>query len=262
VIAGPNWAVVIDTLALPEETLEIRDFVEQELQVPVRYVINTHYHADHSWGNCYFPGAIVIASSRCRQLLEQRGIPALEEARRQNPAIFRNARIILPHLVFERGNLGLVVGKKSLTLLPLPGNSPDGIGVLLEEDKILFAGDLFMPLPYIVDGNLDEMRRSLALIAGMGLENIIQGHGDIILRGEIDSAVTDNLRYLDQIEKVVRKAAKRKFPLDMLETVEVEELGKSRVLLGGLAETLHYRNLVALYKNLFGVEPEGSEYED
>ncbi len=262
VVAGPNWAVVIDTLAFPEETIAIRDFVEQELQVPVRYVINTHYHADHAWGNSYFPGAIVISSALCRKFLQARGLSALQEAKRQNPAIFRNTKMVLPHLVFDHGQIGLIIGKKSLVLMPLPGNSDDGIGVLLEEDKVLFAGDLFMPIPYIVDGNHEQMQRSLHLIADMGLENIIQGHGDIILRGEIDGAVRDNLHYLGELEKVVRKAARRKFPLDILETITVESLGKSRVLLGGLAESLHQRNLIALHKSLFGEPPEGSEYDD
>ena len=73
VVAGPQWAVVIDTLALPDETLAIREFIERELSVPVRYVINTHYHADHTWGNCFFPGATVVSHSRCRELLIERG---------------------------------------------------------------------------------------------------------------------------------------------------------------------------------------------
>ena len=47
-ITGPQWAVVIDTLAMPEETVEMRRFIEEQLGVPVKYVINTHYHADHS----------------------------------------------------------------------------------------------------------------------------------------------------------------------------------------------------------------------
>ena len=72
-VIGPNWAVVIDTLALPEETLAIRDFIEQDLNVPVRYVINTHSHADHAWGNCFFPGSIVVGHSLCRQLLNSDG---------------------------------------------------------------------------------------------------------------------------------------------------------------------------------------------
>src|SRR5450759_2574057 len=60
VIVGPQWAVVIDTLAMPEETLAMRNFIEDDLKVPVRYVINTHHHADHSWGHCFFPADIII----------------------------------------------------------------------------------------------------------------------------------------------------------------------------------------------------------
>ena len=72
-VVGPNWAIVIDTLALPEETLEIRRFIEQELQIPVRYVINTHYHADHTWGNYLFPNATILSSTLCRELIDTKG---------------------------------------------------------------------------------------------------------------------------------------------------------------------------------------------
>lgn len=44
-----------------------------------------------------------------------------------------------------------------------------------------------MSLPYIVDGDADDMLASIKKIGKMGLENIIQGHGDIILRGEIEA---------------------------------------------------------------------------
>ena len=97
VVAGPNWAVVIDTLAYPDESRSIRDFVEQDLKIPVRYLINTHYHADHTWGNCFFPGAMIISSKLCRDYLRDRGIPSLESARRQNQAAFRQVNIVLPH---------------------------------------------------------------------------------------------------------------------------------------------------------------------
>lgn len=259
VIAGPNWAVVIDTLAYPEETLAIREFVEQELKVPVRYVINTHYHADHSWGNVFFPGAFVISSALCRKFLAERGKPSLDEARKQNSAMFRQVRILLPHLTFERGEIGLTVGKKTLKMLPLPGHSADGIGVLVEEDRVLFSGDVMMPLPYLVDGNIDQMEASLRHMMGMGLENVIQGHGDIVLRGEIDGAIEDNLKYLAKLRKVAQDASQRRFPLDMLERVTVQSCGKSRVLIGGLAEDLHQRNLRAVYRLLFGKNAVGSE---
>ena len=259
VVAGPNWAVVIDTLAYPDESRAIRDFVEQELKIPVRYVINTHYHADHTWGNCFFPGAMVISSKLCRTFLETRGIPSLEEARRQNHSVFRQVNIVLPHLIFDEGTLGLRVGKKTLSLLPLPGHSEDGIGVFLEEDRVLYSGDVFMPIPYIVDGNVDQMCASLNKLASMGLENVIQGHGDIVLRGEIEGAAMANIEYLEKIGSIVDESAKFVFPLDYIEEVDIESCGKSRVLMGGLAEALHQRNMISMYQDRYGEEPIGSE---
>ena len=249
VVAGPQWAVVIDTLALPDETLSIREFIEHELNVPVRYVINTHYHADHTWGNCFFPGATVIAHARCRDLLEERGIPSLEAAKRQNPAL-RQVKVVLPQMTFVDGELTLRVGKKNLILSLALGHSKDGIAVLVEEDRILFAGDAFMPLPYIVDGDIDESMATIKRIGRMGLENIVQGHGDVILRGEIDAAVKENLNYLSAIKRAVKTASRRKNAVELLDNITIESCGKSRVYLGGLAQTLHQRNLYALLQQM------------
>jgi glyoxylase-like metal-dependent hydrolase (beta-lactamase superfamily II) len=253
VIVGPQWAVVIDTLALPEETLGMREFIEHELGVQVRYVINTHYHADHTWGNCFFPGATVIGHAKCRELLIEYGIPSLEAARKQNPNL-RQVKIVPPHLTFDSGELTMRVGKKNLVFSQSFGHSNDGISVLVEEDRVLFAGDAFMSLPYIVDGDIDDMIVSIKRVGRLGLENIIQGHGDIILRGEIDAAVKENLNYLNNIKKAVKSAGKRKDVDEYLDAVTIESCGKSRVHLGGLAETLHRRNLRALYRQMHGEE--------
>jgi len=265
-VAGPNWAVVIDTLAMPEETIQIRDFIEQELNLPIRYVINTHFHADHSWGTCFFTGATVISHTLCRENLIAQGQASLQAVRKQNTA-FRRVKIIPPHLTFDDSLLILRVGKKTLSMFPLPGPSIDNIGILVEEDRVLFAGDAFMPLPYIVGGNIDDMVASLKKIGKMGLENIVPGHGDIILRGEIEAAIKENQAYLSVIRKAVRKAARRKYPLDYLADIGVEQCGKSRVLIGGLAEELHRRNMRSLYYHLFGENPrsasgEGEDYSD
>ena len=253
VIVGPQWAVVIDTLALPEETLGMREFIEHELGVQVRYVINTHYHADHTWGNCFFPGATVIGHARCRELLIKYGIPSLEAARKQNPNL-RQVKIVLPHLTFESGELTMRVGKKNLVFSRSFGHSDDGISVLVEEDRVLFAGDAFMSLPYVVDGDIDDMLASIKRIGRLGLENIIQGHGDIILRGEIDAAVKENMSYLNNIKKAVKSAGKRKDVDEYLDAITIESCGKSRVHLGGLAETLHRRNLRAPYRQMHSEE--------
>lgn len=256
-VVGPNWAVVIDTLALPEEALAIRDFLEQEINVPIRYVINTHSHADHAWGNCFFPGATIISHTLCRQLLDTKGRASLEEVRKENRS-FRNVRIVLPQITFDRGMIHLRVGKKTLELFSLPGHCSDNIGVLIQEDRVLFASDAAMPIPYIVDGNIDELIQTLKHIAKMGLENVVQGHGDIILRGEIENYVKENLAYLSCIRRVVRKASRRKYAQDVLDETGVEDCGKSHVLLGGLAEELHRRNLRGLYRFYYNELPRSS----
>lgn len=245
VVVGPQWAVVIDTLALPDETLSIREFIEHELNVPVRYVINTHYHADHAWGNCFFPGATIVAHANCRDLLEERGVPSLEAAKKQNPAL-RQVKIVPPQMTFIDGDMTIRVGKKNLILSPAFGHSNDGISILVEEDRILFAGDSFMPVPHVVDGDVDDNIAAIKQIPKLGLENIVQGHGDIILRGEIDAAVKENINYLTAIKKSVKAIARRKNAEELLEDITIEDCGKSRVYLGGLAEALHQSNLNAL----------------
>jgi len=245
---------VIDTLAIPEETIQIRDFIEQELNLPVRYVVDTHYHADHAWGNCFFPGATIIAHSLSRKQLATKGQQSLIEARKQNPT-FRRVKIVLPQLTFEESYLILRIGKKTLSMFPLPGPCSDNIGVLVEEDRVLFAGDAFMALPYIVDGNIDDTIASLKKISKMGLENVVPGHGDIVLRGEIEGVVKENLACLSALRKAVRKASRRKYPQEVLSEIGVEDCGKSRVLIGGLAEELHRRNLRALYYQMYGEVP-------
>lgn len=251
VVVGSNWAAVIDTLATPDETLEMRSFIEDTLQMPVRYIINTIYHADHTWGNCYFPGASVIGHNLCRKLMAERSEAALKEMKEEDPA-YERTKIVLPSLTFDSGTLSLQVGKKHLKIFPTPGNSPDGISVLVREDRVLFSGDAFMPLPYIVEGDVDVLADTIRTIGKMSLENIVQGHGEIILRGEIENATRSNLTYITNLKKVIKAAVRIKDPTRKLLDATVEICGKSRVLLGGQVEMLHRRNLIALYQKESG----------
>ncbi len=260
VIVGPQWAVLIDTLALPDETLEMRDYIEEELKVPVRYIINTHHHGDHCWGNSFFPGATVVGHTLCRQMMMDKGNTALDSARKQNPA-YKQVKLVPPHLTFDGGTLSLRVGKKNLILMPMPGHSEDGIGVLVEEDRVLFAGDAFMPIPYIVDGHIDIITETIKGIGKMGLENIVQGHGDIILRGEIEEQVKENLNYLSAIRKAVKNSLRRKNPMEFLAEVDIESCGKSRVYLSGLGTELHKRNIRSLYNQMAAEEAGTPEVE-
>ena len=250
-VIGTSWAAVVDTLATPEETLAMRSFIEDTLQMPVRYVINTLYHADHTWGNCFFPGATVIGHSLCRKIMAERNESALQEIKEQDPSYSRT-KIVLPSLTFDSGTLSLQVGKKHLKIFTTPGNSPDGISVLVREDRILFAGDAYIPLPYIVEGDVDVLTDTIKTIGKMSLENIVQGHGEIILRGEIEQSTRSNLNYIANLKKVIKTAVRIKDPTRKLMEATVESCGKSRVLLGGQVEVLHRRNLIALYRKESG----------
>ncbi|MGV8050374.1 MAG: MBL fold metallo-hydrolase [Anaerolineaceae bacterium] len=240
-IVGPQWAVLIDTL-MPQETFLIRNYLENDLMVPVRYIINTHHHADHCWGNCFFPRATIIAHSFCRDLMLSKSSSALTEAGHDNP-LFKDVCIVPPQITFSEGSISLRVGKKQLHIFATPGHSIDGISVLLEEDRILFAGDAFMPVPFVVGGDLETLIKTNKAIGELSLENIVQGHGDIILRGEIEDSVKSNIAYLKSIQKIARTATRRKDPVGYLREQDIEFSGKNRVSLGGTAQDLHQKNL-------------------
>lgn len=250
-VVGSDGAVLIDTLPFPAETLQIKDFLENRLGARVKYVINTHYHADHTNGNYLFPHAEIIGHRLCREKLDTTGRKGLERAK-QHSADLTAVQIALPHVLLTHGPLYIHLGKKTLQLFPTPGHSLDSLAVLLKEDRILFAGDMMMPVPHIADGDSDELVRSLQAIPSMGLENIIQGHGEVVLRGEIDDAVRANLRYLESVRRKVELMIKRKRPREAVREIDIESCGKSRIPLNGAAVQLHQANCYALYDKLTG----------
>ena len=83
------------------------------------------------------------------------------------------------------------------------------------------------------------------------MKNLVQGHGEVILRGEILNAVRSNLHYLASVRREVKKAAHRKDWERYLAGIDVEQCGKARILMNGLAPELHARNLSALFQRLY-----------
>ncbi len=78
---------------------------------------------------------------------------ALERSGQENPFL-RDIAIVPPQITFSEGTISLRVGKKQLQIFRTPGHTADSISVLVEEDRIPFAGDAFMAVPFIVGGNL------------------------------------------------------------------------------------------------------------
>lgn len=248
-IITSDGSILIDTLVFPEEARAIRNFLENRLNCPVRYVINTHYHADHTYGTCFFPGAQVVAHARCYDLLDTRGRAGLHTAQ-QSSLELRDVHIVLPHLVFDSGTMSVHLGNKTVEMWHSPGHSPDSIVCLVKEDRVLFAADTLMPLPYFVDGNYHEFIASLNALKNGGYENVVQGHGEVVLRGEVDEVVQDNLNYLTTIHRQVEEVIARRSSVEALDEITIETCGKSRIPLNGLVQELHHANLYALYHEL------------
>jgi cyclase len=253
VIVTPQGAVVIDTLPFPQETRQVREFALRRCPAGVRYVINTHHHADHIYGSYLFPEAELIAHRRCRDTLLKVGETSLAQAKAQTPAL-ASVEIRIPQLVFET-DLLLRLGEKTIHLMHAPGHTPDGIVIHIREDKVLVASDLVTPVPFLARGNREELIRSLKRIKTLSLENIIQGHGGVLLRGEIEETVDGSVAYLRTIEKEVQSVIDRGLPRSALSTIDIEACGKSRIPLGGLVQRLHQANLEYLYDQLIAGAP-------
>ena len=245
-ILTDEGAVLIDTLAFPKETKAICRFVEERLRQPIRYVVNTHYHADHTTGTCFFPDATVIAHSRCRELLDTRGRESLLAAQRVSPEM-EPISLVLPNLVFN-DEFALRLGDKTLHFRHSPGHSPDSIVCLVEEEQILFAADTLIPVPHFVDGSIDDLRESLNALLSQSYEVVVQGHGEVVLRGEIKRRVNDDLKYLDTLEAKLDAALQKRDVEKALKALTIESCGKSRVLLQGVGEQLHRQNIEWLRK--------------
>ena len=241
--------VLIDTLFYPDETKAIKEFLEKRLGMVVRYVINTHYHADHTLGTYLFPGAQVISHALCRDLLDEVGRDGLEDMKSQSPE-FDDVEIILPDLIFETGSLDVHLGGKTIRLEHCPGHSPDLVCVLVVNDRILFASDTVMPVPTIFDGSFADLSSSLNGMLEMNLDGVVRGHGEVILRGEVQDLINSDLSYLGNIRQAVSEVVERGDPEAMLERISIESCGKSRLPLNGFVTDLHQANLRKLFHEI------------
>ncbi|MDE3088669.1 MAG: MBL fold metallo-hydrolase [Chloroflexota bacterium] len=248
-IVTSEGTIVIDTLPFPRETREMIDFLRGESRRGIRYVIDTHHHADHVYGNYLFEEADIISGERCREVMRKSGEKNLAEAKAQTPEL-AEVMLRLPNVTFP-DKMTIYLGDRVLRLMPLVGHSPDGIGVYIEGDKILFAGDAVMPLPYIFWGDRVLLQGTLRLIKEMNLENIVQGHGEVLLKGEINETLDSSIAYLDCIyEKVKAKLATRMSKERLVNEITLESCGYSPIALDGLVKQLHRSNLLRVYQAL------------
>ncbi|MBN1583044.1 MAG: hypothetical protein JXA89_20215, partial [Anaerolineae bacterium] len=77
-----------------------------------------------------------------------------------------------------------------------------------------------------------------------------QGHGEVILRGEVGSRLDEGVAYLEKIRGIVSKVIAKGKPRASLLEIDIESCGLSRIPLNGLVQQLHTANLLALYDRM------------
>jgi cyclase len=125
--------------------------------------------------------------------------------------------------------------------------------VLLEEEKILFAADTLMAVPHFVDGDYNALVASLRSLQQNSFEIVVQGHGDILMKGEIEPKITSDLAYMKAVMHYANNGLKQTEAnaIPYLDSIGVERCGKSRLLLNGTVRDLHRANMRALYETLY-----------
>jgi len=255
IVLTPEGTIVIDALPFPQETHEMLSFIQERGTGTVRYVINTHYHSDHTNGTYLFPGAEVISHRLCYEILATWGEQSLAAAKQETSAL-SDVKIRLPCIVTE-SEMYIHLGERSLYLVPLPGHTQDSIGVMIEGARILFAGDAVLPVPYVVGGDVNATVSSLRIVRTLRPESVIQGHGDLLLKGELADEIDSSIHYLENLAEKVQQLVAKGAPESALEDIDIESCGKSRVPLDGLVQYLHQENLIALYRRLKGQDELG-----
>jgi len=242
--------VVVDTLPFGVETKEMIEHLNFLGMGPIKYLVNTHWHGDHTNGNYLFADSVeLVCHKRCQQMMQDYGQTSLDEAKETTP-LLEESVLRIPNVIFEDGEMVLHVGNKSIEIALTPGHTLDSSVAYVREDKVLLAADTVMPVPYFVWGSRHEFKESLELLKEYNLESIVQGHGEVLLRGEIPAAIESSIHYLEVLEEKVRDIVEKGRRKDALEKLTIDKCGKSRIPLNGLVQDLHRANVYALYEEL------------
>lgn len=240
--------VLIDTLPFPVETRQMRSYVTRLCEAGVKYVILTQSAGDHVYGACLFPEAELLAHEQTRDRLRRRGRENLRKAKAETPAL-QDVRLALPRVVFDE-EMVVRIGNKSVHVIHAPGPVADTCVVHVPEEKVLFTGDLMMHIPMITlqTCDINAYKESLAKLHDLNLEVIVQGHGDILLRGEVTSSIDRTISYLAAIEEWAQETAARRGTDKELLSKGPQEFGLSTIPMGDMVTGIHQANLQHLWR--------------
>ncbi len=206
-IVGPEGAIAVDALFTPPMTRAFQEQIRRHTAKPVRQLINTHHHVDHTLGNEHFAEIDIIGHIRCRQEIERVGVPR-DRLNAMAPHFADDiaaSGIRPPNLTFA-DRMTLFLGDRRIELMHLgTGHTVDDVLVYLPEEKLLFAGDVAFHYvtPLAFEGHISGWIRVLDAIERMDVETIVPGHGPV---GD-----KSDMREMRDYLALVRREARRGF---------------------------------------------------
>jgi glyoxylase-like metal-dependent hydrolase (beta-lactamase superfamily II) len=190
-IITSDGVVVFDALGTPSLGWALLQEIRKRTALPVKYVVTSHYHADHIYGLQAFKDhtdAAIVAQDRAREYndneetSDERASERLGQRRSAlEPWVNEDTRVVMPDITFnDQMTIGL--GKTKFSLIYSgPAHSGSDLMMLVEPDGVLFAGDIVqnsrIPFMNSDDVNTSKWLKALDEVLQLNPKFIIPGHG-------------------------------------------------------------------------------------
>jgi cyclase len=239
--------VSIDACATERRTRAYIDAIAAVTDQPVRTLINTHNHGDHTHGNFLFPTATIVGHHLVREEMLRAPIPRSNPF--WTPVEWGDIEIEPPFLTFGDG-VDIYVDdlRCEVRHVGMAAHTTNDSIVWIPDRSVLYAGDLLFNggTPFVIAGSVSGLLTVLDDIRALGARTIVPGHGDVC-GPEVIDRVADYLRFLQQVAADGKAAG-----LSPLEAARQTDLGPFAELLD--AERI-VGNLYRAYAELDGAAP-------